>query len=179
MTVGQLKVLYSWIPWSEYLNAILAPLTITDDEVVMIKSLSYPRRLRRLINKTPKRVVANYMFWSVVQAELTSWEYMSKRISAIPWSSSEEETRQPRWKECVDLTSTKLGLITSALYVRQYFDEDSKNRAAEMLGYIRRQFSKILEKVHFIYIILRKDIRYLIDDQGSLFENDIFECNLK
>lgn len=55
--------------------------------------------------------------------------------------------REPRWKECVDIVSGNVAISVGSMYVRKYFKEDAKNTALEMVGDIRKEFTKILQKV--------------------------------
>lgn len=43
-----------------------------------------------------------------------------------------------------------LSISTGALYIRKYFDEDSKKKALEMVQDIREEFKKILEELDWM-----------------------------
>lgn len=145
----QLSIDYPSIPWFEYFNTILAPVaSVTQDEVVIISSPTYMKDLEKLIEETPKRVMANYMFWRISGSSVSYLnEEIRKRQLVYSTVVSGKTEREPRWKECTDITSGSLGLSIGALYVRKYFNEDSKNKALEMVADIRREFTKILNKV--------------------------------
>lgn len=49
-----------------------------------------------------------------------------------------------------------LSISTGALYIRKYFDEDSKKKALEMVQDIRVEFKKILEQVDWMDDVTRK-----------------------
>lgn len=60
---------------------------------------------------------------------------------------SGKQEYEPRWKECVAMTSSYLPIATGALYVREYFREDSKDSAIEMVNLIKDEFRKVLKTV--------------------------------
>lgn len=49
-----------------------------------------------------------------------------------------------------------LSISTGALYVRKYFDEDSKKKALEMVQDIREEFKKILEQLDWMDDVTKK-----------------------
>ena len=64
---------YPSIPWVEYFNRILSSNVsfVTDDEIVVVDVPSYITDLERLLEKTPKRVQANYVMWRVAASTVS------------------------------------------------------------------------------------------------------------
>lgn len=58
--------------------------------------------------------------------------------------------QEPRWRECVAVTSYYMPIAVSALYVRQHFRGDSKTVAIEMFKKIRKEFKSLLETVSWM-----------------------------
>jgi neprilysin len=52
--------------------------------------------------------------------------------------------REPRWKECVSISSERFSLAIGSLYVRRFFDENIKKNALEMVNGIKEEMYKIL-----------------------------------
>lgn len=61
-----------------------------------------------------------------------------------------QQTEEPRWKECTDLVTTNFQIAVAALYVRKYFNQDSKAVALEMVNSIKAEFEQILSKVSWM-----------------------------
>lgn len=61
-----------------------------------------------------------------------------------------QQTEEPRWKECTDLVTSNFQIATAALYVRKYFNQDSKAVALEMVNSIKAVFEQILSKVSWM-----------------------------
>ena len=55
-----------------------------------------------------------------------------------------------RWHECLNVVSERLSLNVGAMYVRKYFNEESKKKAIEIVMATRDQFTKILKQVKHI-----------------------------
>ncbi|XP_058793348.1 neprilysin-2-like isoform X4 [Phymastichus coffea] len=152
MTIRQLHEKYPSIPWLDYINNILSPSALVDeDEVVIIYAPSYISNLERLLQQTPKRVQANYILWRVV---VNSVGYLTdeirKRQLAYYTVVSGRTERGSRWKECVKLIRKSFSKAIGAAYVKKYFDEESKKAAIEMIAGIRQEFKKILNMIDWM-----------------------------
>lgn len=56
----------------------------------------------------------------------------------------------PRWKECVGQVAASLPIASSALYVKNYFNEKSRSMADEMVTAIRNEFEGVLKSVDWM-----------------------------
>lgn len=152
MTIQQLESEYPDVPWYEYLNQILSPEDrIEFDDKIIVRVPSFLKSFSKLINNTPKRVLANYAVWRIVQS---STYFMNERVKNIIAEFGAAVTgtkvQEPRWIQCIDYVSSYLHLATGALYVREYFDKKSKNIAEELVTGVRKSFEGLLDKVCFI-----------------------------
>ena len=79
------------VPWLEYINNILTPeiLVVKDTERVIVDEPGYLRNLTVLLQKTPKRAIANYMFF---RAASSSLGYFTKAARKIQEDYSKELT---------------------------------------------------------------------------------------
>ncbi|XP_012252045.2 neprilysin-2 isoform X2 [Athalia rosae] len=151
-TVRELNERYPSVNWKDYINHLLPPtVQVDEDEVVIVNVPKYISDLEDLIKVTPKRVQANYVMWRVAGASVSYLnEEIRKRQLDYSTALSGKTEREARWKECIDIVSGSLSISTGALYVRKYFNENAKQNAVEMVADIRRQFTKILEKVEWM-----------------------------
>lgn len=149
MTIAEMKQQYPFVDWKEYINNLLPPtVRVDDNEIVIVNVPSFISDLDNLLKKTPKRVQANYVMWRVAGASVSYLtDEIRKRQLDYSTALSGKTEREARWKECVDIVAGSLSISTGALYVRKYFREDAKANALEMVAGIRKQFTKILEKV--------------------------------
>ncbi|KAI5630566.1 VLP3p-2, transcript variant X2 [Venturia canescens] len=152
MTLTELTKNYPSIPWKEYFSRLLPPsITIEEDEIAIVDVPSYISNFEKLISETPKRVQANYVMWRAAAASVSYLnDDIRKRQLAYSTAVSGRTERESRWKECVDIVSESLSISVGAMYVRQYFNEDAKKNAVEMVTDIREQFTKILKTVDWM-----------------------------
>ncbi|CAH1236556.1 unnamed protein product [Diabrotica balteata] len=152
MTIEQLQEKFRSIPWVEYINNLLAPdTTVESGEIVVVNVPSYLKAFETLVSKTSKRVQANYVMW---RAASNSVSYLTERLrkrqldyTAVITGKTE---REPRWKECIDITSVSLSIASGALYVRKYFNEQARQNAIDMVKDIRAEFQDILKVVDWM-----------------------------
>ncbi|XP_026818159.1 neprilysin-2-like [Rhopalosiphum maidis] len=145
MKIADLQKNFPSIPWKEYLDKLLDPLTIRHDDVIIVSSPKYLSDLEVLLCSTPKRVQANYVIWRFT-AESVSYltEDLRKRQLEFITELTGKTEREPRWKECVGISSERFSLAIGSLYVRRFFDENIKKNALEMVNGIREEMYKIL-----------------------------------
>ncbi|XP_058790780.1 neprilysin-2-like [Phymastichus coffea] len=153
MTLDELQLEYPDISWSEYLNRILLPQTklYKSSFPIIVKVPNFLKALLKLINSTPKRVLANYAIWRVVQESDSFMNEHVKRIKADFMASIIGTNVQvPRWIQCLDYVSQNLHLAIGALYVRKNFDKKSKEVAEKLVNRMRQSFADILEKTDWM-----------------------------
>ena len=152
MTVKQLSQKYPSIPWKVYFNSILNSIIVIDDnEVIRVNVPTFFEEFEKLMKETPKRVQANYLLWRGANedTDYVTDEIRNRKMKFTTAVYGQAE-RSARWNECLDLTSGVLGLSIGALYIRKYFDEESKKVAEKLVADIEKQFLKILKEVSFL-----------------------------
>lgn len=153
MQVFELTNLDPTTPWLEYINTILTTniVQVSGDEIIIVDVPNYITNFSQLIQKTPKRVQANYLMW---RAAAASMAYMNEAADKISLKFSKKLTGKseepPRWRKCVGAASGSLANAVGSLYVTKYFNEDSKTEALMMVSEIRRQFERLLDEVDWM-----------------------------
>lgn len=77
-------------------------------------------------------------------------ENLRKRQLQYSTAVSGKQEQEPRWKECVDITSGSLPISVGALYIRKHFRQDSKSAALDMVNGIKSEFEEILKTVEWM-----------------------------
>jgi len=153
MKVSELTSLDPTTPWLEYINTILTTniVQVSGEEIIIVDVPNYITNFSQLIQKTPKRVQANYLMW---RAAAASMAYMNEAADKISLKFSKKLTGKseepPRWRKCVGAASGSLANAVGSLYVTKYFNEDSKTEALMMVSEIRRQFERLLDEVDWM-----------------------------
>jgi len=102
-------------------------------------------------------------------------EEMRKRQLEYSTELSGRTEREPRWKECVDISSGSFSLAIGSLYVRRYFDENAKKNALEMVNGIREEMYKILGSIDWMDEETRYSSAFAVNIRISCDnKNDIF-----
>ena len=150
MTIKELSTLDPNTPWMEYLNKLLSKdiVQVTEEEVIIVDVPNYVRALGSLLRVTPARVQANYLMW---RAAASSFSYLNNQAEQIrlrfSTAVSGKTELPPRWMKCVSTTISSLPNAVGSLYVKQYFNGNSKAEAMEMVQEIRREFNLMLHEV--------------------------------
>lgn len=151
MAVKELAKKHPSIPWKEYFNSILKTIVIDDNEVILVNDPNFFEKFETLMKKTrSKRVLANYLFWRGAEGNL---QYLTEKIrnrkTKFITLLTGQDRKQARWKECIDATHEVLSSGFSALYVRKYFNPESKKSAEKLAVVIEQQLKKTLKEVRF------------------------------
>ncbi|XP_037924758.1 neprilysin-2 isoform X2 [Hermetia illucens] len=163
MTIADIQTKYPYVSWLNYINALLPEgLDVDENEIVIVSVPTFFEALGDLIKRTPKRAIANYVMWRIhgFSAFFLTEELRKRQLQYSTVLSGRQE-QEPRWKECVDITSGSneydsdqqeygLPIAVGALYVRKHFQEDDKSKALEMVNGIREEFEKILKEVSWM-----------------------------
>ncbi|XP_050430233.1 neprilysin-2 isoform X2 [Adelges cooleyi] len=158
MYISTLQQRFPSIPWNEYMNTLLRPLSIRDNDIIIVNSPRYLTDLEAILSTTPKRIQANYVLWRAAAASVSYLtEELRKRQLDYSTELSGRTEREPRWKECVDISSGSFSLAIGSLYVRRFFHEDAKKNALEMVTGIREEMLKILSTIEWMDENTRKN----------------------
>ncbi|CAG5127738.1 unnamed protein product, partial [Candidula unifasciata] len=139
--------------WLDYLQKIFSQVDkkINQTEKIVVCAFPYFDRFAKLYSSVPKRVKVNYLFWRTMMKliQFLPRQYRNVRndfSKTIFGSHAEPE----RWYECVSYANDQMGNAVGRLFVQAYFDEDSKERALEMIHDIRRVFYEILNETDWM-----------------------------
>lgn len=140
------------IPQLQYFNDLFpAASRVTKDEVIIVFDEPFFEQLGDLLQVTPKRTIANFIMWRVAAA---STDYLTNQLRKrqLEYYSvlNGQQTEKPRWKECLVFVTQYFSIATSALYVRKYFDRESKEVALDMVDSIKTEFEELLSKVSWM-----------------------------
>lgn len=147
LSIQGLQRLHPEMDWLDYLNNILQPYeTLTLSDEVILDEPNFFAPFFKLLARTPKRVLANYICWRVA---MESGPYLNKKIRDLTREFKALVNGQGSewWQECISFAQKRLPLIVGALYVRKAFDESNRNRTLEIFRNIRTVFSQMLDKV--------------------------------
>ena len=106
-TLVEAQEKWPYLPWVEYINALLPKgLQVDEKEVIIVSVPKFFDSLGVLLKNTPKRTIANYMMWRIHGfSSFFLTEELRKRQLVYSTAVSGKQEQEPRWKECIDITS--------------------------------------------------------------------------
>ncbi|XP_026818640.1 neprilysin-2-like [Rhopalosiphum maidis] len=145
MNIADLQQKFPSIPWQEYMNKLLSPLTIQQDDIIIVRSPKYLSNLETLLSNTPKRVQANYVFWRTTMASV---DLLTKKLRLRQGkyyaSLYGNSGSVPRWNECLKNVKQMFQLAIDSMYVRRVFDKNALNNVQEIVNRMKEELYKLL-----------------------------------
>lgn len=144
LTLRELQEEVPQLQWKVYLQEFVSA-PITEDEPVVAYAMPYFLQMGRIVQKTDRRTLHNYIIWRFVMSIMPHMidEYQQKRTEFRKILSGILSERN-RWSECVEWTNRNLGMAVGALFIRDNFNHESKETALEMIRTIREAFNELL-----------------------------------
>lgn len=99
--------------WLAYINSLLpSNLTVDENEYVSVAVPTFFAQLGHVLTSTPKRTIANYFLWRVAYY-LASHLPKIQRDRELQYLAkiNGQQAEEPRWKECIDYTSSKFDCV--------------------------------------------------------------------
>lgn len=150
MTVG---TLYDYVPdidWQRYLEIILEQ-KIERNEVIVMFALNYMQDLVLLLDNTEPRTIANYMLWKFVRHRINSLDDRFQDAKQQFYNILIGRKKSPpRWKTCVNQVNSNMGMAVGAMFVREYFDDKSKQDTLAMTHELQDTFREILNETYWL-----------------------------
>ncbi|GAB1602196.1 neprilysin-4-like [Argonauta hians] len=149
-TIKELSEKLPGIDWYRYLSETFEAVNIslTQDEPVVIYAMDFLTNLEQILKVTPNRTLANYMIWRIVMNRVNN---LPKKYRDIKKEYHEkifgQQSYTPRWRECTNFVAENLGNAIGRLFIANYFDEEAKKSAKEMIHNIREAFNELLHEV--------------------------------
>ncbi|KAL1402566.1 hypothetical protein pipiens_006032 [Culex pipiens pipiens] len=138
------------IDWTRYLSIIMER-PINSSEFVVMFALNYMKDLVLLIDQTEPRTVANYILWRFVRHRINNLDdrflQAKQKFSNVLFG---REKSPPRWKNCVNQVNANMGMAVGAMFVRKYFDENSKRDTLAMTHELQQSFREILNETDWL-----------------------------
>ncbi|XP_036345485.1 neprilysin-4-like, partial [Rhagoletis pomonella] len=150
MTLNQLHQAVPEINWLRYLS-ILQDRNVRDSEEVVIYALDYMNDLVRLLHTTNPATVSNYLLWRFVRHRINNVDDRFEDTKQNFYHSLFGREESPlRWKVCIAQVNTNMGMALGSMFVRKYFDENSKRDTLKMTHELQQAFREILKNTDWL-----------------------------
>ncbi|XP_063928454.1 neprilysin-4 isoform X2 [Zophobas morio] len=166
--IGALRNYFPQFDWVHYFRIVLGR-DVDLEEPIACYCMDYLYKLFDILNQTPPRTIANYLIWRFVRHRTNNLDnrflVAKQRFYFVLFG---REKAPPRWQFCVSQVNTNMGMALGSLFVRKYFDENSKNDTLEMTKHLQEAFRLIL-----------KENKWLGDHTKNYARKKIDKMNLK
>ncbi|KAK6179529.1 hypothetical protein SNE40_011862 [Patella caerulea] len=171
MTIKEMASNYPGFDWLLHLQNVFSlpniNIRITEDEEIVNYSPPYFEKLLPLLNETPPRTVANYVFWKTVKSYIG---YLSKQFTdmGVEYVKALFGTQSDtaRWKTCVGDAGSMLGNAVGREFIRTSFDEEAKADMLTMISNLKTSFDALLDSNDWMDDVTRKLAKEKSDVMG-------------
>ena len=148
------------------------------------------KKYKEFIKDTPKRVLANYVGWRLVQSSLEFMnQEMRNALLKFQKDALGKEDVDQRWKLCALLTQSVAAVATGSLYVEGYFKEDDKKSAVNIVNILFDEYLTTIRDSDWMNnqtkasaqikaMNMKRYIGYedeLLQPEGEKYYNDLYE----
>ncbi|XP_061393727.1 neprilysin-1 [Musca vetustissima] len=152
ITLPELQAEVPQLNWTLFLQTALGNnVQLRPDEQLVSYAMPYLIEMGKILVKTDTRTLHNYVMWRLVMSIMNHMidDYQKERVEFRKILLG-IQTERVRWSQCVDWTNKKLGMAVGALFIRDNFNQNSKDTALEMIHTIREAFNELLAENHWM-----------------------------
>ncbi|XP_060583095.1 neprilysin-1-like [Ruditapes philippinarum] len=141
--------------WHELIQGIMGlaeeNITIEKSEPIILTVPKYYKEIFKVLEQQEVRTLRNYMIWSVVQQYVRR---LPKRfvdeLAEYRKAHDGTKVKESRWKKCSHRTTRTFGIAAGRLFIKETFDEESKQKALDMIHDIREAFNERLSDLEWM-----------------------------
>ncbi|XP_053379464.1 neprilysin-1-like isoform X2 [Mercenaria mercenaria] len=171
MNVSSLSDLYPKFDWLRYLKATFrdTPVTIDDNEPVVLWMKPYYDQLFPLLEKTPNRTIANYIVWRLITKQFITLEEQFS-LMKLQFRKNTEGVKQlkPRGLRCSESTNHYLDHATGRMYAEKIFGPKERDHMLELISYLRRIFKGIVNTADWMDDVTKQEALKKLEAMKSL-----------
>lgn len=152
ISLSELQTEVPQLNWTLFLQTALgSSIDLDANEQLVSYAMPYLVEMGRILVKTDTRTIHNYVMWRLVMSIMNHMidDYQKERVEFRKILLG-IQTERVRWSQCVDWTNKKLGMAVGALFIRDNFNQNSKDTALEMIHTIREAFNELLAENHWM-----------------------------
>ena len=154
---------------------------IDDNEEVLYMGTDYLEKFGRLIETTPKRTVANYLFWRVADFSV---DYLSKNIRLVKLRFNEKLSGtislDQGWKKCVTESVYNYKHAIGSMYIQRNLKENDQIGATQLVESIKLKVKQLTDESRWMkkteseaVLKMLNDIKMLIGFPPQYLDNQL------
>ena len=168
--------------WLKFIRTrVPEQITVGDTEEVVYFGIDYLAKFGDLIESTPKKTVANYLFWRIADVSVN---FMSKKLRVIKLKFHQElsgnRNLDEGWKKCVTESVVNLKHAVSAMYTRQKIQIKDKDEAVKIVKSLKETVKQLTDQSSWMNKTEKYAVNSLLDKVQMLvgFPNEYLNDTL-
>ena len=134
--------------WSNYFNH----LGVNGVDSVVVGQPLFLKKMNEIIEKRDLATIKDYLKWNVINeaAAYLNHEIVNRNFEFYGKVLQGTEEMRPRWKRALSSTDNAVGFAVGKLYVDEVFPPEAKEKAQEMVEYIKTAFSNRINQLEWM-----------------------------
>lgn len=180
MPLHHLQTIHHYFQWREYIRYLMPEhmkLKIGWEEIINLNVPSYFVKLERLLKRTKKRVIGNYLMWRAVAEKVPFLpeEFRKRRLRYLEEVTGKKKYA-PRKEICADTASSMLSLAVSAMYVRKHFKDEVKEKVGMIVESLLQEVIMLLKNIDWMDEQTRK---LALEKAKAIYKHIAYPAELK
>jgi len=148
MTVSDLSKMDGAIDWVNYFDA----LPVEKFNKIIVSQPEYLKAMSGILQNTPLEDLKKYMKWTLIddtasylttELERQNWEFYSKTMSGA-------KSQRPSEERALSVVNSTVGEALGKLYVDEKFPPEAKQKAEEMIGYVKKAYASRIDNLDWM-----------------------------
>ncbi|KAG1665462.1 Neprilysin-1 [Nymphon striatum] len=147
--VTELRQNYPGINWTNYLNAV-NPDGYNESTIVEISDAFYIKDFATTLKATQLSTIYDYVIWKVLE---DFPHLLSKQLNDIRRFNADGDLikkDKERWRQCVEITNSQMGLAVAALFSKNHLFTEGKEEVTEIAENVRTSFQDVIKQSDWI-----------------------------
>ena len=146
--------------WSHYVRGIMdaVRVNIADNEQIIVPTVSYFNKLFGVLQQYSKRTVANFIIWSLMKDPETALALPARYkelFDSYNKAITGQATAHARWRDCEKTITKYMGFAIGQKFVKQTFNDMTRQKVEEMVKNIKKSFTERLQDVSWMDVQTR------------------------
>ena len=119
---------------------------------VIVGQPDFLKKVDQIIAGNELSSIKNYLKWNVINeaAAYLNHEVVNRNFEFYGKVLQGTEEMRPRWKRALSSTNNAVGFAVGKLYVDEVFPPEAKEKAEEMVEYIKKAFSQRIDNLEWM-----------------------------
>lgn len=134
--------------WEDYFNQ----LEVSKVDSVIVGQPEFIEKVNEIIAQTDLALLKDYLTWNVINStgQFLHHQIVNRNFEFYGKIIQGTEEMRPRWKRALESTGDAVGFAVGKLYVDKTFPPEAKEKAEEMVEYIKEAFSNRINNLEWM-----------------------------